>query len=284
MSEQRLRKSRRAFTLIELLVVIAIISVLIALLVPAVQAVRESAARTQCRNNLKQIGLALHSYQDRLKRFPSGYVSGVSAAGETGPGWGWAAYLLDDLEQNNLRREISFGLDIAHAANAAPRNQVLPIFLCPSDATIETFVPDGAAVSIAHGNYVGLFGDFDIEDNPGAGNGIFFRNSKIRFADISDGTSNTLFIGERSSNLSKATWTGVLTGIDEGQALVLGTADHPPNSEAASHPEDFWSRHKQGVNFGFADGSVRNVGNNIPPALFKALATRAGGEPASWSE
>jgi prepilin-type N-terminal cleavage/methylation domain-containing protein/prepilin-type processing-associated H-X9-DG protein len=276
--------TKRGFTLIELLVVIAIISILMALLVPAVQAVRESAARAQCRNNLKQIGLGLHSHHDRLQSLPPGYVSGVSGGVETGPGWGWAAHLLDDLEQNNLKRQINFALDIAHPSNAAARIQTLPILLCPSDTTIQPFVPPGAAASIAHGNYVGLFGDFEIEDNPGAGNGVFFRNSRVRLTDIMDGTSNTLFVGERSSNLAKATWTGVLSGVDEGQALVLGVADHPPNSEAANHPEDFWSRHKLGVNFLFADGSVRSVGNSIPEGIFRALATRAGGEAASWEE
>jgi prepilin-type N-terminal cleavage/methylation domain-containing protein/prepilin-type processing-associated H-X9-DG protein len=278
------RRTRPAFTLIELLVVIAIIAILIALLLPAVQAVREAASRLQCYNNLKQIGLALHAYHDRVKHFPAGYVSGVTSTGqETGPGWGWAAYLLDDLEQGNLKRQINFGLDVTHASNAGPRNQVLPVFFCPSDQQIGTFVPDGASVSIAHGNYVGLFGDFEMEDNPGAGNGVFFRNSKIRLADIVDGSSNTLLVGERSSNLSKATWTGVLAGLDEAQALVLGVADHLPNDAAANHPEDFWSRHTQGVNFVFADGSVRPISNNIPVAVWKALATRAGGEPASWS-
>src|SRR5687768_15998198 len=106
---------RSAFTLIELLVVIAIIAILIALLVPAVQKVRESAARTQCRNNMRQIGIALHSFHDRFKKLPPGYVSNVDANGEdTGPGWGWAAFLLDDLEQAPLKRSINFGLDIGN--------------------------------------------------------------------------------------------------------------------------------------------------------------------------
>jgi len=275
------RQTRPGFTLIELLVVIAIIAVLIALLIPAVQKVREAAARTQCRNNLKQLGLALHGYHDSSKKLPPGYNSATDAFGnDTGPGWGWGAYVLDYVEQSNLRRSISFNLDLGHANNAAARNTKLPIFLCPSDDTVGTFTPDGGTYSVAHGSYVGLFGNFEIEDDPGNGNGLFFRNSQVKILQITDGTSNTLMVGERSSNLLKATWTGVVSGIDESQALVLGSADHPPNDPVA-HFEDFWSRHTQGVNFLFADGSVRNISNSVSPTIYKAMATRAGGEPVS---
>src|SRR5438445_13771503 len=178
---------RRGFTLIELLVVIAIIAILMALLVPAVQKVREAAARTQCRNNLKQIGLALHGYHDRNKPFPPGYISAVGPNGpddDRGPGWGWAAHILPDIEQAPLFRQIRFDKDIADPLNAQERMAVLPIFVCPSDDGPAFFAvnvlgdsaPDystpvvdgnGQPVQVARSNYVGIFGQPEITPDPG---------------------------------------------------------------------------------------------------------------------
>src|SRR5437868_3420294 len=133
-------KKRRAFTLIELLVVIAIIAILIALLIPAVQKVRESASRTQCVNNLKQIGIALHAYHDRMHGFPPGYKTDVADDNsDLGPGWGWGAFLLDDLEQGNLKSAIRFDLQISDAANALVRVAAVPAYICPSEINTGTF-------------------------------------------------------------------------------------------------------------------------------------------------
>jgi prepilin-type processing-associated H-X9-DG protein/prepilin-type N-terminal cleavage/methylation domain-containing protein len=287
---------RTAFTLIELLVVIAIVAVLIGLLLPAVQKVREAAARTKCFNNLKQIGLALHNYHDVNKHFPAGYVTGVSAAGaDTGPGWGWATYILPNMEQQGLYSAIQLNQPIEAAANANQRVTPVPMYLCPSDTTLPTWTarnystsgaPGPAICDVASANYAGVFGDSE----PGVdGEGVFFRNSDIGIKDITDGTSTTLLVGERSVKMGPTTWTGSVTGatdyeplngpqVEDGSGMVLGQARRPPGAPNGEVNE-FSSRHTGGANFLFADGHAAFITSGIDPTIYQALATRAGGEP-----
>jgi prepilin-type N-terminal cleavage/methylation domain-containing protein/prepilin-type processing-associated H-X9-DG protein len=329
------RPVRRGFTLIELLVVIAIIGTLVGLLVPAVQKVREAAGRLSCSNNLKQIGLGLHHYHDTNRMFPSGYVDGNTNPNSTpdndvGPGWGWAAYLLPYVEQDNIFKQIDFTKPVGVGPNAAVSLLPVRVYQCPSDGFIQdTFqVYDSTfstpIVTVASANYVGCngweecfwgaggnpqagFGTDGLAGGLGLGGvGLFWRNSHTKIASVKDGMSNTIFIGERSSDHAPVTWTGAIAGgrcpawmanqppspyvpppgppydnADFGEAFVLshGNASHVPNADfPIFDPDTFYSMHTHGANFLFGDGSVHFLTSNINPYTFQYLCTIAGGE------
>jgi len=276
-----------AFTLVELLVVIAVIGILVALLLPAVQMAREAARGTSCKNNLKQIGLALHNYHDLMGQFPAGWGADQP---EGIPGWGWASAILPQMEQQPLSHQIRRDLPIADPANAAVRVTVIKNYLCPSDGTRPKVYPIGTGgfpgddvdeasplFEVARSNYVGVFGTFELEDAPSAGNGVFFHNSIVEFASIADGLSNTLLVGERESSLGGSVWTGMISQANEPMARVVGITDHTPNTPTR-HFDDFSSRHVGGVHFLLGDGSVRRYDDSIDETLYRALATRDGKE------
>ncbi|HUE13052.1 MAG TPA: DUF1559 domain-containing protein [Planctomycetaceae bacterium] len=295
---------RPAFTLIELLVVIAIIGILLSLLLPAVQAAREASRRTQCRNNLKQIGVALHNYLDRFNVWPPAYASGYDVNGnDTGMGWGWGSFLLDDLEQPALKKEIYFFLQVSDPANLKPATMPLSAFTCPSDVYLETFTisvdPNGnplpTPVTVARGNYVGVNGNNGVTGNQATNDGAFLEDHSFRPRDITDGLSQTFFISERCHNMSDTTWTGAVTNagvvdhrdpsvgaIEGSAALVLGhCGPHPPNNPEVTDADALASMHPIGVNFLFGDGSVQYVNSFIDLSIYDALATRSGGEQAA---
>jgi prepilin-type N-terminal cleavage/methylation domain-containing protein len=286
---------RRGFTLVELLVVIAIIGVLVALLLPAVQMAREAARATQCKNNFKQLGLALHQYHDTHNVLPPGWLADEP---EGEPGWGWATHLLPYLEQKNLEEGlIKRHLPIADSANQKARETVLPFMLCPSDPAPKLFtlggggghdhdedaahhhsVDEGVALfQIARSNYVGVFGTLEIEDNAIAGDGTFFFRSRTRFSQVTDGLSNTIMIGERRAKRGGSLWQGVVSLANEPMARIVGIADHPPN-HADHHFDDFTSHHPAGVHFLHGDGSVSRYNDSINFAVYQALCTINGSE------
>jgi prepilin-type processing-associated H-X9-DG protein/prepilin-type N-terminal cleavage/methylation domain-containing protein len=320
-------RSRAAFTVIELLVVIAVIGVLMGLLLSAVQKVRESANRAKCQNNLRQIGLALHDYHAQRETFPPG----VDDPNQSPPNgyhtcWSWMATLLPYIEQENLWKQAD---DWAHSGSFSqaywwpwggalqtpptPPNpalrQRIALYNCPSDARqlttqFETIGPGTWSVTVAFTGYQGVSGvrgDYIAPDDQRM-TGILYVASRTRIADITDGTSNTLLVGERPPSadlsfgwwfagsgyevLNATVWSGtgdvVLGAREYGYANALGCPASKVGFQAGrlDDPCDqvhFWSMHPGGGNFLFADGAVKFLAYSIDP-LLPALATRAGGE------
>jgi prepilin-type N-terminal cleavage/methylation domain-containing protein len=308
---------RGGFTLIELLVVIAIIAILIALLLPAVQKVREAAARTQCLNHLKQLGLALHSFHDANLRFPAGYEADVTRPDrdpvtyDAAPGWAWGARLLPFLEQSALAAQIDYSRPCWDPVNAAAVQMRLNVFLNPaapnalgsmqvrdrSGAVLANFARTHFAANAGHDEPWG----YTILDHAQVANGPFYRNSQVRIADVTDGLSNTVFLGEHAVIADK-TWVGVVPGAevcpldparfpftecDEAATLVLfhsgPSADeldviHQPNSPLC-HVCQVYSPFPGGACILLGDGSVRFVSADINVDTWAALCSINGGEP-----
>jgi prepilin-type N-terminal cleavage/methylation domain-containing protein/prepilin-type processing-associated H-X9-DG protein len=296
--EVDMRSRRQAFTLIELIVVIAIIGILIGLLLPAVQKIRESAARNECANNLRQLGLACHQYHDGRGYFPPGYVASALYP-DTTPGWGWAAFLLPYIDQAPLFQQIDFNQPVE--TSPASRT-IVKTFLCPSDVVepegfLVTDVFLDPVATVAPSSYAATVGSDSSEVDAETGNGVFYRNSHTRIADITDGTSTTTLLGERAWAQTNGTWAGAPNGA-VARAGILNNfpfATGPAPTLILAHNnwinittdsdgglDDFSSNHPAGVNLLFADGSVRFLRSITADGQarrdFWALGTRAGRE------
>ncbi len=345
----------RGFTLIELLVVIAIIATLIALLLPAVQQAREAARRSQCKNHLKQMGIALHNYHDTHSAFPAGYFSYGTSDGsgptwanidpltwDAAPGWTWAAMLLPYLDQAPLYNALDVNRPCWDAGHAGVVQTKLSVFLCPTssggdepfliqDATGSPLLKAGQPVRFGRSHYVASHGQESCWGECGASttgevftniytmttktvtingdaskvaDGPFFRNSRTRMRDVTDGTSNTIFLGEHSSKLSDKTWVGVVPGAfthprfstpengpDAAATLALihagpsgGELDitgfpivHPVNFPTY-HVGQMYSEHVGGGHICLGDGSVRFVSENMDLLLWAELSSISEGE------
>jgi prepilin-type N-terminal cleavage/methylation domain-containing protein/prepilin-type processing-associated H-X9-DG protein len=338
-----LRRPYRAsgFTLIELLVVIAIIAVLIALLLPAVQAAREAARRSQCTNNMKQIGLAIANYESAHGCVVSGYISSAAPlaffgvpgnnpdpqTGDNGPGWGWLALLLANIEQGSLYNAINVNLPTWVADNGTVVKVPLNVYNCPTANNPTPTVPmvDASAnplpvanQAFARADYVynvgwndsGMPATVSYDDTVKGCNGPIYRNSRVTIAGVMDGTSNTVFAGERTPFLSDATWVGIIPGYrhfsynafasagtggsgvnyDYANAVLAAHSGpplyedpvviHPPNSPLG-HTDEMYSLHPGGANVLMGDGSVRFIKQSINLLTWSALCSRSNGEVTS---
>lgn len=288
------RRKQQGFTLIELLVVIAVIGVLVALLLPAVQQAREAARRTQCKNNLKQMGIALHGYHDSHRTLPPGYLYRIGPEGN-GAGFGWGAMLLPHFDQAPLYNQFNWNVPLYDSINKTPRERHLEVFLCPSDGhSPKGFVEMGPVPErYAMACYVACFGPPDLDDDQEQRLGMFSRNSRTRFQDVSDGLSNTMMAGERENGPFRGgaqignhfsyetAWAGSIRDWDDNSDdhghMVLFQTGHVPN-DSKSDDRDVSAPHAGIAQFLLGDGSVRSIGANIDFRVYTALGTRAGGE------
>jgi len=343
--EEPMMRRTAAFTLVELLVVLAIIAILFSLTLPAIQAAREAARRTQCRNNLRQIGVAMHLYHDTYRSLPAGYIfrtppttnpaappaAGVKLAARrfdapppsvqmvpNGPGWGWAALLLPFMEQTSLAGEIDFLRAVEDPVNATPRVVRVPYLICPSDPASGVYTVldelNAPLGQVATNSYAASFGSYRVVKIPGVGgapgrgeviegglintdpdhgNGLFLRNSGTRYADITDGLSQTLSVGERAAMFAKSPWAGVMTGgtvrttagapvyvanVELAPTMVLARIGNRSLNSAYSEPYDYFSPHSDLVFFLFADGSVQGLTASMDMDALHALASCARGD------
>ncbi|MDY3553919.1 DUF1559 domain-containing protein [Gemmata sp. JC717] len=304
-SFSRNRRWRAGFTLIELLVVIAIIAILIGLLLPAVQKVREAAARTQCINNLKQMGLALHSFHDANQVLPQGQSpwSSYNVSPYEGA-WSWQGYILPYMEQDNAYKQAKAWQNASntYSWNNPTAALKMKLYTCPADSRGPVSYPGASAglnVDQALTGYLGNSGTTSASND-----GVLYMGSKVTLVGISDGTSNTLLVGERppNSNLEFGWWFAaygydgkgngdcVMTSNDVAianyfnsnygcntttMAQKVGLQTGNPNVGCdAAH---YWSFHTAGAQFLMADGSARMItyANN---GILPALSTRSGGE------
>lgn len=311
---------RRGFTLVELLVVIAIIGVLIALLLPAVQQAREAARRMQCANNLKQVGLALHTYHDVHSAFPAGYwrQTPYSISTFSGPGWGWGAAILPQIEQDARFEALGVTSKFTDdtAATLAITQPLINSYRCPSapGGDVNDVMSTGSAAT-PHGlsTYKGVFGDRNTQASytnadgctlaqgscVDGGNGMFSANSSVKMRDVTDGTTNTVMVGEIAFGVNGAVnssgdkisylgavWIGVtpsgarsnVATIQTLRGLLANGATSREYVINGTNSRSFSSHHPGGAQFVLSDGSTRFFAETIDQTMMNRISARDDGQ------
>ena len=303
------RRAESAFSLVELIVVLMIIGLLVSMLLPAGQRAREVAHRSQCVNNLKQLGIAANGYLETYQYWPAGTDLSVNAATPTL--WDWRIQFLPYLGEQPLYLSLALDAGALDPANRNRLDQAFPGFQCPSDQKA------GLLKSVAEGplkgewmalSYLGVSGPWGLivdgegtllspkscatleaRFRVGTRQGMLYENSWVRGEDVKDGTSNTLLLGERGvpegldggwltgpglGNACPGGWTDAVMPIDDN----FGRSGFGAPSSKEQQAFRWWSHHPERVNFTFSDGSVRSLSYQIAPYVLSRLATRSGGE------
>jgi len=290
---------KNGFSLIELLVVLGIISILFSLMLPVLTGSREAARRSQCENNLKQVMIAFHHYANSHLVFPPGVVNPAGPIENINEGYhvSWIVQLLPGIERSGLASSIDTSVSVYHPVNKTVRKSMITTLICPSDQSpLETMTGD------AQNNFVACHSDVETPISADD-SGVFFLNSRIRDEGIPDGSSQTIFVGEKLRHRldlgwmsgTRATLRNAGTPINSGDILYatgpiktwgsdgLQRNGPPitPDPKNTSLVGGFASQHPGGANFGFGDGSVRFVSETLHRDVFRRLANRADGEMIS---
>lgn len=309
-----MNKKRIGFTLVELLVVIAIIGILIGMLLPAVQAVREAARQTQCRNNLRQLVLGIHNFESSRMQFPAGYSFESGSGGANQRGFSWGVDVLDFIEQGNLANLIAVDESPFSPVNVQARETTIATFLCPSDPfSPGNFVvrDESADEKYATASYCANWGpafgfvespgddsdDINLDATPDESPGAFFRNSRVGFAQVTDGTANTIALGERTNGpildeqgnsigeLFETAWFAAVRDIDDlpddHGHMVLFDAEFGPNQsrgEGTGADRGIFSAHPGLAIFSYLDGSTHTIQESISLTVYRNLCSISGGE------
>lgn len=274
----------RGFTVLELLASVSIIGTMAMLLLPVVQSARESGRRAHCENNLKQLGVAIHARYMVTESFPPGWQT----VPDSSTAYGWATFILDQLDLADVAGEIDTRAELSGPEDRAALGETLAVFVCPSDladSTFALFAEEGdheeggqsseeVLMELPAANYIGVFGVSDPDAVPGAtGEGVFIENRQFRLAQLRNGATHVLFVGERTARKLPASWLGIDLEGEDAAGRMTGQAYLGPNRDDADECE-FDSRHTGGANFLYGDGHVTLVADDVDPQVYHQSARR----------